>query len=163
MVNRYLTAALISLAILALPAATTSLAGLPVAMDGVTLPTLAPMLKRITPAVVNIATQSTVRVRQNPLLADPFFRRFFNLMPQRRERTVESAGSGVIVDAERGYVLTNHHVIVNADKIVVTLRDRRQLEAELVGTDPDTPARSGLPASASSSRIFSRVRKRASS
>ncbi len=102
MLKRFLTAAFLSLTILALPAATPPLAGLPVAVDGETLPTLAPMLKRVTPAVVNIATQSTVKVRQNPLLADPFFRRFFNLAPQKRERTVESAGSGVIVEAERG-------------------------------------------------------------
>ena len=136
MLNRYLTAAVISLALLALPATTPPLAGLPVAVDGETLPTLAPILKRVTTAVVNIATQSTVKVRQNPLLADPFFRRFFNLAPQQRERTVESAGSGVIVDAEQGYILTNNHVIAGADKIVVTLRDRRQFEAELVGTDP---------------------------
>ena len=138
MLKRYLTAALLSLAILALPAATPPLAGLPVAVDGENLPTLAPMLKRITPAVVNIATQSTVKVRQNPLLADPFFRRFFNLAPQSRERKVDSAGSGVIVDAEQGYILTNNHVIAGADRIVVTLRDRRQFEAELVGTDPGT-------------------------
>ncbi len=134
MLKRLMSAALVYLAIMAAPA----LAGLPVAVDGEALPTLAPMLKRITPAVVNIATQSRVRVRLNPLLSDPFFRRFFNLAPQRRERTVQSVGSGVIVDAEKGYVLTNNHVIAKADKIVVTLRDRRQFEAELVGTDPGT-------------------------
>ena len=135
MFKRLLPTALVFLAIAAAPAAP---AGLPVAVDGEALPTLAPMLKRITPGVVNIATQSRVRVRQNPLLADPFFRRFFNLAPQQRERTVESAGSGVIVDAEHGYVLTNNHVIANADKIVITLRDRRQFTAELIGTDPAT-------------------------
>ena len=134
MLKRLLSTALVYFAIMAAPA----LAGLPVAVDGEPLPTLAPMLKRITPAVVNIATQSRVRVRLNPLLTDPFFRRFFNLAPQRRERTVQSVGSGVIVDAEKGYVLTNNHVIAKADKIVVTLRDRRQFEAELVGTDPAT-------------------------
>ena len=134
MLKRYLAVALLSLAIMVAPV----LAGLPVAVDGQALPTLAPMLKRITPAVVNIATQSKVKIRQNPLLADPFFRRFFNLAPQPRERTVESVGSGVIVDAEKGYVLTNNHVIANADKIVVTLRDRRQFVATLIGTDPAT-------------------------
>ena len=134
MLIRLLSTALAFLVIMAAPA----LAGLPVAVDGEPLPTLAPMLKRITPAVVNIATQSRVLVRRNPLLSDPFFRRFFNLAPQQRERTVESVGSGVIVDAEKGYVLTNNHVIANADKIVVTLRDRRQLVAELVGADPAT-------------------------
>ena len=138
MLKRCLTAALVSLAMMAVPAARPSVAGLPVAVDGQALPTLAPMLKRVTPAVVNIATQSRVQIRRNPLLADPFFRRFFNLAPLRRERTVESVGSGVIVDAARGYILTNYHVIANADKIIVTLRDRRQIEATLVGADPAT-------------------------
>ena len=113
-------------------------AGLPVAVDGQPLPTLAPMIKLVAPAVVNIATEGRVRVRQNPLLSDPFFRRFFNLPSVERERRVQSVGSGVIVDAANGFVLTNNHVIANADKIVVTLRDRRQFEAELIGTDPDT-------------------------
>ncbi len=113
-------------------------AGLPVAVDGQPLPTLAPMIKQVAPAVVNIATEGRVRVRQNPLLNDPFFRRFFNLPTIERERRVQSVGSGVIVDAVNGYVLTNNHVIANADKIVITLRDRRQFEAELIGTDPDT-------------------------
>jgi Do/DeqQ family serine protease len=113
-------------------------AGLPVAVDGQPLPTLAPMIKLVAPAVVNIATEGRVRVRHNPLLNDPFFRRFFNLPTVERERRVQSVGSGVIVDAVNGYVLTNNHVIANADKIVVTLRDRRQFEAVLIGTDPDT-------------------------
>ena len=139
MSQRLISAALFLLAAMAVPAmAPPLLAGLPVAVDGQALPTLAPMLKRVTPAVVNIATESRVRVRQNPLLADPFFRRFFNLAPQPRERMVESVGSGVIVDAGKGYILTNNHVIANADRIVVTLRDRRQFTAELIGTDPAT-------------------------
>ena len=117
---------------------TEAVAGLPVAVDGLPLPTLAPMIKLVAPAVVNIATMGRARVRQNPLLSDPFFRRFFNLPPMGRERRVQSVGSGVIVDAANGYVLTNHHVIANADKIVVTLRDRRQFEAELIGADPAT-------------------------
>jgi Do/DeqQ family serine protease len=113
-------------------------AGLPVAVDGQSLPTLAPMIKQVAPRVVNIATEGRVRVRLNPLLNDPFFPRFFNLPTVQRERRVQSVGSGVIVDAANGYVLTNHHVIANADKIVVTLRDRRQFEAVLIRTDPDT-------------------------
>ncbi len=116
----------------------TALAAIPVAVGGQDLPTLAPMLKETTPAVVNIATRGRLRVRENPLLADPFFRRFFNLQPSPRERQTQSVGSGVIVDGEQGYVLTNNHVIANADQIVVTLRDRRQFAAELIGTDPDT-------------------------
>ena len=99
--------------------------------------TIAPMLKEVTPAVVNIQVESRVPVRTNPLLEDPFFRRFFgipNIPDQRRQ----SVGSGVIVDAENGYVLTNHHVVSNATTIVVTLHDQRQFEAELVGSDEAT-------------------------
>ena len=104
--------------------------------DGNTLPSLAPMLEQVMPAVVNIAVQGRVRTR-NPLMEDPFFRRFFNMpdMPQQRRTT--SAGSGVIVDAKNGYVLTNAHVVRNAEEIEVTLIDGRALQAELVGTDSE--------------------------
>ncbi len=113
-----------------------SLAALPLLADGNGRPTLAPMLKEVMPGVVNISTRSHVRIQQNPLFNDPFFRRFFNIpdMPQERER--QSLGSGVIVDARNGYILTNHHVIRDADEITVTLFDKRQFEAEVVGKDP---------------------------
>jgi Do/DeqQ family serine protease len=111
---------------------------LPISADGKELPSLAPMLEQVTPAVVNIATEGKIQVRLNPLFSDPFFRRFFNVPDQPIERKTQSLGSGVIVDAERGLVLTNNHVIANAIQITVTLRDGRQLEAELVGTDPET-------------------------
>lgn len=111
---------------------------LPGMADGKPLPSLAPMLDEVTPAVVNIATEGKVQVRLNPLFTDPFFRRFFNVPDQPVERKTQSLGSGVIVDAERGLVLTNNHVIANAVQITVTLRDGRQLEAELIGTDPET-------------------------
>ena len=76
------------------------------------MPTLAPMLEQSKPAVVNIATKSHVRVQDNPLLNDPFFRRFFNIPEQQpRHRTKQSLGSGVIFDAKQGLVLTNNHVI----------------------------------------------------
>ena len=100
--------------------------------------TLAPVIARVTGSVVNIATSSVVQVPTNPLFEDPFFRRFFNLPKQPREREVLSAGSGVIVDAANGYVLTNHHVIDKADQIRVTLKDGRELDAKLVGNDPGT-------------------------
>lgn len=101
--------------------------------------TMAPLLERTTPAVVNVSVESHVPVAQNPLFADPFFRRFFDLPEQRpAERRAVSAGSGVIVDARRGYVLTNHHVVRNADSITVTLKDRREFSATLVGSDPAT-------------------------
>lgn len=111
-------------------------AGLPARVDGQPLPSLAPMLERAMPAVVNIATLGHVEVRQNPLFQDPFFRHFFQVPDQPQKRRTQSLGSGVIVDAERGLILTNNHVIDNADKISVTLRDGRQLNAELIGTDP---------------------------
>ncbi|NOY61556.1 MAG: DegQ family serine endoprotease [Gammaproteobacteria bacterium] len=112
-------------------------AALPLMMDGNGRPTLAPMLKQVTPAVVNISTKSHVKMQQNPLFNDPFFRRFFNVpeMPQERER--QALGSGVIVDADKGYILTNNHVIQNADEITVTLKDKRHFDAKVVGTDPD--------------------------
>jgi serine protease Do/serine protease DegQ len=113
-------------------------AALPVAVDGEKLPSLAPMLERVTPAVVNISSESTVRTRQSPLLSDPFFRRFFDVPDRPRERRSQSLGSGVVVDARQGYVLTNHHVVENAQEITVTLQDGRRLEASLVGSDPDT-------------------------
>ncbi len=106
--------------------------------SGKTLPTLAPMLEKATPAVVNIATRGRVRIRENPLLNDPFFRRFFDLPQQPRERITQSLGSGVVVDAGKGYILTNNHVIDKAEEIEVTLRDGRKKKAKLVGSDPAT-------------------------
>jgi len=110
---------------------------LPLAVDGQALPTLAPMLEKATPAVVNIATESRMAVR-NPLMNDPFFRRFFNIPDQPRERKAQSVGSGVVVDARRGYILTNHHVVDGVDKITVTLRDRRRLDAKVIGSDRES-------------------------
>jgi len=110
---------------------------LPAAVDGDELPSLAPVLERVTPSVVNVYTQTRVRVR-SPLMDDPFFRRFFNIPDVPRERISQSLGSGVIVDADKGYVLTNNHVIAGADDISVTLADGRSFEAEVIGTDPDT-------------------------
>ncbi|MCC6202448.1 MAG: DegQ family serine endoprotease [Gammaproteobacteria bacterium] len=118
--------------------ASSAIAALPAAVNGEPLPSLAPMVERVTPAVVNIATRGTVTVRTNPLLNDPFFRRFFDIPDQALRRPTQSLGSGVIVDAKRGLVLTNNHVIANADLIRVKLRDGRDFEAKLVGTDPDT-------------------------
>ena len=112
-------------------------AALPVAVDGEALPSLAPVLERVTPSVVNVYTQTRVRVR-SPLLDDPFFRRFFNVPDQARERVSQSLGSGVIVDADEGYILTNNHVIAGADDISITLADGRSFEAEVIGTDPAT-------------------------
>jgi serine protease Do/serine protease DegQ len=102
------------------------------------LPTLAPMLDRSQPAVVNIATRSHVQVQDNPLLNDPFFRHFFDLPEQTRTRPKQSLGSGVIIDAKEGFVITNNHVIKGADEITVSLNDGRSFQATLIGTDPAT-------------------------
>ncbi len=115
-----------------------SRAALPAAVDGQPVPSLAPMIERVTPAVVNIATEGHVQMRLNPLFNDPFFRRFFNIPDQLPERKTQALGSGVIIDSTRGLVVTNNHVIANADQIRVKLRDGRVLDAELVGSDPDT-------------------------
>ncbi|MCB1578859.1 MAG: trypsin-like peptidase domain-containing protein, partial [Xanthomonadales bacterium] len=112
-------------------------ASLPPAVDGQPLPTLAPMIDRVTPAVVNINTKTRVQVR-DPFFDDPIFRRFFNIPNQPRERVQQSLGSGVIVDADRGYVLTNNHVTQGADDIDVTLHDNRTVKARVIGSDPDT-------------------------
>jgi len=111
--------------------------GLPVG-TGQLPSTLAPMLKAVTPAVVNIATEGSVRLPRNPLLDDPFFRRFFDFGDIPQERRTQSLGSGVIVDAQKGYVITNHHVIQYAQVIAVTLQDGRQLRASLIGSDPES-------------------------
>jgi serine protease Do/serine protease DegQ len=100
------------------------------------LPTLAPILEKVTPAVVNIAVLQRSPEEQNPLMRDPFFRRFFGA-PQQSEPQV-AAGSGVIVDAKNGYVMTNAHVVKDAREVLVTLKDNRRLPAKLVGADPGT-------------------------
>jgi Do/DeqQ family serine protease len=101
------------------------------------VPTLAPVLREVTPAVVNIAVRSQV-VINNPLLSDPFFRRFFGIPEGPVQRETQATGSGVIVDARNGYVLTNNHVVENADRIEVTTKDERRFGARLVGRDPLT-------------------------
>ncbi|MBT3204901.1 MAG: DegQ family serine endoprotease [Gammaproteobacteria bacterium] len=112
-------------------------AALPIAVDGQALPSLAPMLEKITPAVVNISTRGKILVR-NSILSDPLFKRFFNLPDIQSEKETMSLGSGVIVDASNGYILTNNHVIEDAIEITVTLRDGREVTAEVLGRDPDT-------------------------
>ncbi len=100
------------------------------------MPSLAPIVNQTAAGVVNISTSSRGNDADNPMFNDPFFRRFFGAPDRPRES--QASGSGVIVDAGKGYVLTNNHVIKGATKIVVTLRDRRELTAKLIGTDPAT-------------------------
>lgn len=115
-----------------------ALAELPVAALGQQMPTLAPMIKQASPAVVNIAVRGSVEVQRHPFFDDPFFRRFFEQpggprTPDRRQ--FRSGGSGVIIDASKGYILTNAHVVENADEINVTLLDQRSFIAKVIGTD----------------------------
>src|SRR5271168_2764711 len=109
------------------------------AADSAPMPSLAPMVKRVSPSVVNIATRGTIKEQpgRNPLLDDPFFRRFFDAPPNARphERQFKSAGSGVIVDAKNGYIITNHHVVENATEITITLLDNRTFTAKVIGSD----------------------------
>ncbi|MDX1452173.1 MAG: DegQ family serine endoprotease [Oleiphilaceae bacterium] len=104
-------------------------------IDGQSLPSLAPVIEEAAPAVVNIATY-TVQRRYSPLWQSPFFRHFFDIPEDFDEtRQVQSAGSGVIVDATRGYIMTNHHVLGGSKDIEVTLQDGRQFKAKVIGSD----------------------------
>ena len=117
--------------------------------DGI--PTLAPIIEKVTPAVVNISVKGKVEKavagglddEDNPLFQNPELRRFFQQPggPQGKpqaQRPRQSSGSGVIVDAKKGYVLTNHHVIADAAEIMVTLKDKREVIAKLLGSDEGT-------------------------
>jgi serine protease Do/serine protease DegQ len=134
-----LAAAVLALELSAFPASA-AVTPPPAAGDAAPMPSLAPMVKRVSPAVVNIATRGTIKEKpgqRNPLLDDPFFRQFFNVPPDSKphERPFQSAGSGVIVDAKNGYIITNFHVIENANEITVTLLDNRSFPAKVVGSD----------------------------
>src|SRR5205085_621753 len=85
------------------------------------IPTLAPLVRDTTPAVVNISVRGRVK-EDNPLYRDPLFREFFDV-PKQLEKEVRAAGSGVIVDAERGYVLTANHVVAQIASATVTTKD----------------------------------------
>ncbi len=111
---------------------------LPAVVGEQRVPSLAPLVKQVSPAVVSIATRGTVNAPRNPLMDDPFFRRFFGVPPDQQPREVRSAGSGVIVDARNGYVITNHHVVDNANEIEVVLNDNRNFKATVIGSDAGT-------------------------
>ena len=114
------------------------LAAIPISMLGQGVPTLAPMLEEVVPTVVNIATEGFVEQSAHPFFSDPFFSQFLEMPQRRSRRKTQSLGSGVIVDAGNGLVLTNAHVIDNAQKITVNLLDGREFKAEVVGSDPET-------------------------
>jgi len=112
-------------------------AALPQQLNGERMPSLAPMVKEVSSAVVNISTRSTINVKHNPLLNDPMFRRFFQQKQNKQVRRPQSLGSGVVVDAQKGLIITNHHVVGKADEITVTLKDGRELKATLLGSDAE--------------------------
>lgn len=128
---------LLLLAALVLPGVSPNIdAALPTEVNGQPLPSLAAMLERVTPAVVNISTEGQSSPSQLPLTNDPFFKRFFgDTLP--KENPVSGTGSGVIIHAQLGHVLTNHHVIESARNIFVTLNDGRRFQAKVVGADPN--------------------------
>ncbi|WFU31089.1 trypsin-like peptidase domain-containing protein [Bradyrhizobium brasilense] len=113
-----------------------AVAQVPDLKTGGPVPTLAPVVRQVTPAVVNISVHGRVR-EDNPLYRDPFFREFFDI-PKQVEKEINSTGSGVIVDARRGYVLTNNHVVEGASVVRITTKDGRQLTAKVIGRDPPT-------------------------
>jgi S1-C subfamily serine protease len=97
---------------------------------------LAPLVRKTSPAVVNIATLLPSPAEQNPLLQDPYFRRYFGV-PDAALQPAMAAGSGVIVDGERGLIITNFHVVRNAEAVQVTLKDGRKFQADPVGLAPN--------------------------
>ena len=123
-----------------MPCATAS-AAIPPAVGGTRVPSLAPMIRRISPAVVTIAIRGVMADSDSgasdPLRNDPFYNRFFHSPPGQEpdQEPFAAAGSGVIIDARRGYILTNAHVVDHATDITVTLQDGRNLKARIVGTD----------------------------
>ena len=112
-------------------------AALPLQVGGRPVTSLAPLVEATSPAVVNIRVRQTVSTRSP--YADDAMRRFFGLPDSRGgDRQIQSAGSGVIVNAAEGYILTNHHVVANADEILITLLDGELLDAEIIGSDAET-------------------------
>ncbi len=101
-------------------------------------PTLAPLVRRVAPAVVSIAIKGRVAMEQNPLFNDPFFRQFFGIPEGPIEREIQAAGSGVIIDPREGLIVTNAHVVEHAEQIAVTLSDGRRLAARKIGADPQS-------------------------
>ncbi len=106
---------------------------LPSHVEGQALPSLSPMLERVTPAVVNITTEGRQKL-DDSLINDPFFRRFFG--ETQTDRKIDGTASGVIIHAQLGHILTNYHVLEGAERIIVTLNDGRQFEATIIGADP---------------------------
>ena len=128
-----ISAAILSTSLLMSPVA--SYAKMPIAVNGQQLPTLAPMLEKISPGVVSIQVSGSKEVRRR---ADPLEYFFGQQQPRSQKRQFSGLGSGVIIDADEGYVVTNNHVIQDAEKMVVTLEDGREFEATKIGTDTES-------------------------
>jgi serine protease Do/serine protease DegQ len=111
-------------------------ARLPVAVGGQPLPSLAPIIDKVAPAVVNIATEEEI-AEDNPFRNDPFYKHFFGQSNPQKSPPKHGLGSGVILDAAKGYIVTNHHVIAKARSILVKLQDGRQFQAKVIGADPE--------------------------
>lgn len=135
MTARALASPLLLVLIFCLMPAQPALTQLP-EFSGGKLPTLAPLVREVTPSVVNIAVRGRVK-ENNPRHRDPLFREFLEV-PKELEREVQAVGSGVIVDAQHGYVLTANHVVAQAATVQVMTKDGRRLDAKLVGRDPGT-------------------------
>ncbi len=105
---------------------------LPKNVNGQPLPSLSPMLEKVTPAVVNITTEGRQKLDES-LANDPFFKRFFDSI--QGERRIDGTGSGVIIHARNGHILTNYHVVEGAERINVTLNDGRKFIARIIGAD----------------------------
>ncbi|WFU27075.1 trypsin-like peptidase domain-containing protein [Bradyrhizobium sp. CB1717] len=125
-----------ALLVLTLSASQPAAGQIPDLKTGDSVPTVAPLVRQVTPAVVNISVHGRVR-EDNPLYRDPLFREFFDV-PRQVEKEVNATGSGVIVDAQRGYVLTNNHVVEGIAAVQITTKDGRQFSAKVVGRDPPT-------------------------
>jgi len=120
--------------IVALSSAASSVAG---TIPSFEKQSVAPILKAVTPAIVNIATKK-VEIVGNAMLRDPFMRELFDIPERKLRREMQGGGSGVIVDAAHGYVLTNDHVVKGVSNIEVTTKDSRRFKAQLVGRDQAT-------------------------
>lgn len=116
--------------------ATSAVGQIPNLKTGGTVPTLAPLVREVTPSVVNISVHGRIR-EDNPLYRDPLFREYFDV-PKQLEKEINATGSGVIVDASRGFVLTNNHVVEKVSSVQITTKDGRKLSAKVTGRDPAT-------------------------
>ncbi len=135
-VGQSICAAVLMISLLDLPGGTGSAFATMPSFAGPQTPSLAPLLREVTPAVVNISVQGRIK-ETNPLYQDPVFRQFFDV-PRQLEREVQATGSGVIIDAQRGYALTNNHVVEHAARIQIVTKNGQRLHARVIGRDPPT-------------------------